>query len=95
MAAQYILTRYNTVPLTAGTGLRLVAQVPGCYYLNLLNLGPGTLYYSVGSDPAVGDPASVTLPVNLADNQIVWDGAQGVGVISDQTGKISIRSGAI
>jgi hypothetical protein len=93
--AQFVLSGYNTVSLTANTPLRLVAAVSGHYYMNILNLGPGTLYYKADGDPTVGDPSSLTLPPNMSDNQVDVTGTQGLGVITDQTGTIAIRAGIL
>lgn len=87
------LYNFNTIPVTAGTVYRLVTRDPTrLVYFNLLNLGPGTLYYRAVGDPAVNDPQSAVLPALAADNQIpIYDGARGLGVLADQAGMISVR----
>jgi hypothetical protein len=86
-----VLTPCNTISLAANVPQRLVAPVAGRYTINLSNLGPGTLYYRFDGDPTVNDPLACTMAQYACETDIHLDGVQGIGVITDQTGQISIR----
>jgi hypothetical protein len=85
------LSTFNTITLTANTVYRLVPLTAGSYYINMLNLGPGTLYIRTEADPSPNDPQSETLPSGLYDNQMPLDSTKGVRILSDQAGAVTAR----
>jgi len=77
------LKTFNTITLDHETLCHLVTGFCGSYRVNILNLGPCTVYYRADADPAVNDPESITLPPGTADNGIVIpDGPAGLRVIA-------------
>lgn len=85
------LTHCNTIVLTPNVPQRMIAPASGRYMINILNLGPGTVYYCFDHDSSVADPLSITVPINFTDNDVHIDGVQGVSVVSDQNTTVAIR----
>jgi hypothetical protein len=85
------LYTFNTVALDQDVVYRLVPRASGTYYIDLLNLGPGTLYIRADGDPAPDDPQSETLPAMQYDNEIPVDGVKGLRILSDQAGQVTAR----
>lgn len=69
----------NTFQLAGDTIYTLVSEYCGSYSIDMLNLGPCTVYLRYGADPAVNDPASLTLPFGSAYNGFrIPDGTVGL-----------------
>jgi hypothetical protein len=84
------LERFNTVALDGNTVYELVPPEPNVHLLNLVNLGPGSVYVRANADPSPGDPHSETLPKGALDNQIHTPGT--LRVVADPIGSsISVR----
>lgn len=93
MATVVTLKPYNTVTLAATTVYQLVGPGGAGQILNIINLGPGSLYIRADADPSVGDANSFQVPAS--NTQLlsfpVIRGSNGLRVISDQAGKISVQ----
>jgi hypothetical protein len=83
------LDRFNTVNLVANTVYELTPPEPNIHSLNLLNLGPGTVYLRANADPSPGDQQSATVPPGALDNAIHTPST--LRVIADQDSAISVR----
>jgi len=57
--------------------------------LNVINLGPGTIWLKSEGNPAVGDVTSEMLSVNIADNDVPYQ--DFIGLIADQTSTVVVR----
>jgi len=80
-----ILATYNTIFLTPFHVYILVTPYSGAYFLNILNLGPATVYIRADPDPVPSDPETETLPAFCADNAIlVPDGPAGLRVMAER-----------
>jgi hypothetical protein len=80
----FTLDTYNTVELHEREIWVLRTPYFGPYYYNILNLGPGVIYYRDQVDPQPpDDPHSVTLPPFCADNLVLIPvGPEGLRVIA-------------
>lgn len=77
------LQTFNTLRLEHEKVYKLVTKFCGAYYVNILNLGPCTVYLRDDGDPAVNDPDSETLPPGSADNLLlVPEGVNGLRVLA-------------
>jgi len=82
---------FNTLNITAGTVYRLVGVAGINRPLDLINLGPGTVFLRSDKDPTVTDQNSLQVPANWAINSLITDGRIGLGVIADADTKISVK----
>lgn len=77
------LAPLNTVTLAGGEVFTLETKFCGAYHINVMNLGPCTVYYRADADPSPGDPQSATLPPGAADNGILLpDGETGLRFVA-------------
>lgn len=79
--ARHVVTisTYNTILLRSLEVYELRTRYCGAVYLNVLNLGPCTVYIRGDRDPEVDDREAETLPPFCADNLIlVPDGEAGL-----------------
>jgi hypothetical protein len=77
------LKPFNTIHLEHDEVCHLVTAHCGSYAVNILNLGPCTVYIRADADPHVNDPDSETLPPGSADNMLhIPDGPHGLRVIA-------------
>ena len=77
------LSTFNTIQLSDGEVFTLVTQYCGAYSINVMNLGPCTVYYRADADPAPGDGQSVMLPPFTADNGVlIPDGTTGLRFVA-------------
>lgn len=92
MATIVNLQPLNTITLNAGTVYQLVAPSAGDYTLNILN-GTGILYVRQDADPAAADPASLTVPANLAQFLAfrIMNGTAGIRVLAGTASTISVQ----
>ena len=73
----------NTFQLEHGEVYHLVVEYCGAYHVNILNLGPCTIYIREDADPVINDPMTETLPPGTADNQVlVANGPAGIRVLA-------------
>lgn len=85
---------FNTLAISAGTVYRLRGATGASGSnrpLDLLNIGPGTIYLRADLDPTLSDPYSLQLPAGWAVNDLITDGLIGLGVIADANTKISVK----
>ena len=83
---------FNTVAITAASGVYRLTEAGGrSHPIDLMNVGPGSVFLRADLDPAVNDPNSLLLPANTGINHLVIDGSLGLGVIASADTTISVR----
>ena len=85
------LYTFNTLTVVANRADRMITPNPGKYWINIMNLGPGSVWLRADAPPAVSDPRSEELLPMTADNQISIDGSRGLGIIPDANGTVVVR----
>ena len=79
------LATFNRITLSGGEVFTLTTGFCGAFYINVMNLGPCTVFYRADADPSVDDPQSIMLPPFAADNSIlIPDGIAGLRFIAGQ-----------
>lgn len=91
MADIIIVGPTSTVPLQANTPVQLVTASSGKTNLFVSNPGPGNLYARYDAYPSAGDLSSYELPPNKTVSFPIY-GNDGIFVLSDQAGNVSIRN---
>ena len=84
--AAVTLKPYNVVSLAVNTATQLNLP-PGHYYVSVLNLGPGNLFFKGDGTVLATDPASYQLPINMTFAPLIGG---SIWVLADQAGKASI-----
>ena len=88
-----VLGTYNTIAITAASGVYRLNWVSGSSRaLDLMNLGPGTIFIRADLDPTVDDPRSLEIPANWAINHLDVDGRTGLGLIATADTRVSMRA---
>jgi hypothetical protein len=87
------LGKYNTVAVTAAAGVYWLKSATGLTMtVNLLNVGPGSIYVREPQAPAVGAADSLPLPANFYLNGLTFDGAIGLGVIAEADTMLGVKA---
>jgi hypothetical protein len=81
----------NTIAVLAASGVyRLRGVTPTTMTVNLLNIGPGSIYIRQPQDPAVAGADSRMVPANFFLNGLTIDGQAGLGIVADADTTISL-----
>lgn len=88
------LTTHNTIALADGISETLsAANIPSFHKVNILNVGPGRLWFCSDKNGAIqavkDNPECEMLPAMVADNGIEFD--QSISVIADGSLTIVVR----
>ena len=82
----------NTLSIVAASGAYRLLPQGYSRTLHVLNLGPGSIYIrGDATDPTVGDPLSLKLPSDWAQNDFSVMGGVGLGIIADANTTITVR----
>ena len=89
------LSLYNTVAITAASGVYRLLLPPGAgglRQIDILNLGPGAVFIRADKDPTAADPNSLQLPANWSANGLNVESNTGLGVFASADTTIGIRA---
>lgn len=82
----------NTIAITAASGVyRLTGSTGFTRPVDIMNLGPGTIYIRADADPTAVDPKAIALPANWAMNKFMMDDRIGLGILGAADTLISVR----
>jgi hypothetical protein len=88
-----ILGPFNTIAVAAAQGVyRLTGSQGIARTVDVLNVGPGSIYMRADKDPAISDPHALLLPPNWAKSGIIIDGRAGLGIVADADTMISVSA---
>jgi hypothetical protein len=80
---------YNTIAVAAASGVYHLSGASGfAAPVDVMNLGPGSVYIRSDKDPTVNDPGALALPANWALNGLT---AANLGIIAGADTTISVR----
>ena len=83
---------FNTIAITAASGVYRLREAGGMSHpIDLLNIGPGSVFLRADLDPVVNDPNSLLLPANTGFNHLMVDGSLGLGIIATADTTISVK----
>ena len=89
-----ILSAYNTVAVTAASGVYRLKVPPGAgglRQIDMMNLGPGAVFIRADKDPTSSDMNSLQLPANWSINGLNVESNTGLGIIAAADTTISVR----